>query len=56
MTLGFVTELADLSSQLVEPINQPYGIDPFVKGLCAFLLGICYEFCPISIENEAVSR
>ncbi|TDL16450.1 hypothetical protein BD410DRAFT_795388 [Rickenella mellea] len=29
---------------LVEPINQTSEIDPVVQGLCAFLLGICYEY------------
>ncbi|GMK57887.1 hypothetical protein CspeluHIS016_0407210 [Cutaneotrichosporon spelunceum] len=29
---------------LITPITQPTGIDPLVQGLCAFLLGICYEF------------
>ena len=30
--------------KLVEPINQANDVDPVVQGLCAFLLGICYEF------------
>lgn len=30
--------------QLVEPINQTSEIDAIVPGLCAFLLGVCYEF------------
>ncbi|KIY46130.1 hypothetical protein FISHEDRAFT_47744 [Fistulina hepatica ATCC 64428] len=29
---------------LVEPINQTSELDSTVPGLCAFLLGICYEF------------
>ncbi|KAF9012594.1 p115 like vesicle tethering protein [Cyathus striatus] len=29
---------------LAEPINQTSEIDTVVPGLCAFLLGICYEF------------
>ncbi|KAI5119824.1 hypothetical protein M0805_004759 [Coniferiporia weirii] len=29
---------------LVEPINQTTDVDPLVQGLCAFLLGVCYEF------------
>ncbi|KAL5512469.1 hypothetical protein ACEPAG_3122 [Sanghuangporus baumii] len=29
---------------LVEPINQTNNVDPIVQGLCAFLLGVCYEF------------
>ncbi|PPQ64546.1 hypothetical protein CVT24_008448 [Panaeolus cyanescens] len=29
---------------LVEPINQTSELDSLVPGLCAFLLGICYEF------------
>ncbi|EAU91236.2 hypothetical protein CC1G_06871 [Coprinopsis cinerea okayama7 len=31
-------------SVLVEGINQASEVDAFVPGLCAFLLGICYEF------------
>lgn len=34
----------DLTPQLIGPITQPTGIDPLVQGLCAFLLGVCYEF------------
>ena len=30
--------------QLIQPITQTTGIDPLVQGLCAFLLGVCYEF------------
>jgi hypothetical protein len=30
--------------QLIGPITQPTGVDPIVQGLCAFLLGVCYEF------------
>ena len=30
--------------QLVEPINQTSEVDSIVPGLCAFLLGICYEY------------
>ncbi|CAI2165377.1 13414_t:CDS:10, partial [Funneliformis geosporum] len=29
---------------LITPITQSSGIDTIVQGLCAFLLGICYEF------------
>ncbi|KAI0048589.1 hypothetical protein FA95DRAFT_1654923 [Auriscalpium vulgare] len=29
---------------LVEQLNQPSELDVVVPGLCAFLLGICYEF------------
>ncbi|KDR75604.1 hypothetical protein GALMADRAFT_140233 [Galerina marginata CBS 339.88] len=29
---------------LVEPINQTSEVDSVVPGLCAFLLGICYEY------------
>ncbi|KAK7691928.1 hypothetical protein QCA50_005333 [Cerrena zonata] len=29
---------------LVEPINQMADSDPVIPGLCALLLGICYEF------------
>jgi hypothetical protein len=30
--------------QLVEAINQTSEVDFIVPGLCAFLLGVCYEF------------
>lgn len=30
--------------QLIQPITQSSGVDSAVQGLCAFLLGICYEF------------
>jgi hypothetical protein len=30
--------------QLVEAINQTSEVDSIVPGLCAFLLGVCYEF------------
>ncbi|CAA7260522.1 unnamed protein product [Cyclocybe aegerita] len=29
---------------LVEPINQTSEVDSIVPGLCAFLLGVCYEY------------
>ncbi|QRW12917.1 transporter Uso1, related protein [Ceratobasidium sp. AG-Ba] len=29
---------------LMEPITQSIGVDVLVQGLCAFLLGVCYEF------------
>ncbi|KAJ3514491.1 hypothetical protein NLJ89_g2351 [Agrocybe chaxingu] len=29
---------------LVEPINQTSEVDSVVPGLCAFLLGVCYEY------------
>ncbi|CAE6417937.1 hypothetical protein ACGC1H_005127 [Rhizoctonia solani] len=29
---------------LMEPITQTIGMDVLVQGLCAFLLGVCYEF------------
>ncbi|KAJ9105211.1 hypothetical protein QFC20_004346 [Naganishia adeliensis] len=29
---------------LIGPITQSTGVDPIVQGLCAFLLGVCYEF------------
>ncbi|TFK65559.1 hypothetical protein BDN72DRAFT_801006 [Pluteus cervinus] len=29
---------------LVEPINQSSEVDSLVPGLCAFLVGVCYEF------------
>lgn len=31
-------------SKLVEPINQTTETESLVPGLCAFLLGLCYEF------------
>ena len=34
----------DSTAQLVEPINQTAEVDSLVPGLCAFLLGLCYEF------------
>jgi len=36
--------LASQASQLVEPINQTSEQDSIVPGLCAFLLGVCYEY------------
>lgn len=29
---------------MMEPITQSIGVDVLVQGLCAFLLGVCYEF------------
>lgn len=37
-------ELTNTVHQLVEPINQTSEVDTIVPGLCALLLGICYEF------------
>ncbi|WVQ81779.1 hypothetical protein IAT38_003904 [Cryptococcus sp. DSM 104549] len=39
----FLSESANLQV-LIQPITQATGIDPLVQGLCAFLLGVCYEF------------
>ncbi|KAL1411603.1 Vesicle-mediated ER to Golgi transport protein [Vanrija albida] len=39
----FLSESGNLQV-LIVPITQPTGIDPLVQGLCAFLLGVCYEF------------
>lgn len=39
----FLSESTNLQV-LIGPITQPTGIDPLVQGLCAFLLGVCYEF------------
>ncbi|CAG8626774.1 9655_t:CDS:10, partial [Funneliformis mosseae] len=39
----FLSEGAHLQ-MLITPITQSSGIDTIVQGLCAFLLGICYEF------------
>ncbi|SCZ90568.1 BZ3500_MvSof-1268-A1-R1_Chr1-3g02071 [Microbotryum saponariae] len=36
--------IADGVSQLIQPITQSSGVDSVVQGLCAFLLGICYEY------------
>ena len=33
-----------LLSKLVEPINQTTETESLIPGLCAFLLGLCYEF------------
>lgn len=33
-----------LIPKLVEPINQTSEVDSIVPGLCAFLLGTCYEY------------
>lgn len=40
----FVFELTCRLLQLIQPITQSSGVDSAVQGLCAFLLGICYEF------------
>ncbi|CAG8512013.1 7681_t:CDS:10 [Ambispora leptoticha] len=39
----FLSEGAHLQI-LITPITQSSGVDTRVQGLCAFLLGICYEF------------
>ncbi|RIA90587.1 General vesicular transport factor p115 [Glomus cerebriforme] len=39
----FLSESAYLQ-MLITPITQSSGVDARVQGLCAFLLGICYEF------------
>ncbi|KAM0793553.1 hypothetical protein ACM66B_000990 [Microbotryomycetes sp. NB124-2] len=40
---------------LIQPITQSSGVDSAVQGLCAFLLGIVYEYCrepgPITRET-----
>lgn len=36
--------LIALIQQLVEPINQTVETDTVIPGLCAFVLGTCYEF------------
>ena len=28
----------------MEPVSQSSGVDVLVQGLCAFVLGACYEF------------
>lgn len=30
--------------QLMEPVSMSSGMDVLVQGLCAFVLGACYEF------------
>ncbi|THH16564.1 hypothetical protein EW146_g4110 [Bondarzewia mesenterica] len=41
---------------LVEQVNQPSAVDFVVPGLCAFLLGLCYEFSrePGEITRETI--
>lgn len=39
----FLSEGANLQL-LISPISQSSGVDIMVQGLCAFLLGICYEY------------
>ncbi|KAG6827281.1 hypothetical protein H0H92_012490 [Tricholoma furcatifolium] len=42
--IGSFEELFTDMKYLVEPINQTSETDTIVPALCAFLLGICYEF------------
>ncbi|SCV68561.1 BQ2448_682 [Microbotryum intermedium] len=39
----FLSEGSNLQV-LIQPITQSSGVDSLVQGLCAFLLGICYEY------------
>ncbi|GAA6001670.1 hypothetical protein JCM10207_002257 [Rhodosporidiobolus poonsookiae] len=39
----FLSEGSNLQV-LLQPITQSSGVDSVVQGLCAFLLGICYEY------------
>ncbi|KAM0756160.1 hypothetical protein T439DRAFT_22282 [Meredithblackwellia eburnea MCA 4105] len=39
----FLSEGSNLQV-LIQPITQSSGVDSAVQGLCAFLLGMCYEF------------
>ncbi|KAF8342696.1 p115 like vesicle tethering protein [Cantharellus anzutake] len=39
-----ILEEGGVLGAIVEPIMQTSGVDVLVQGLCAFLLGICYEF------------
>ncbi|GAA5849938.1 hypothetical protein JCM8547_000958 [Rhodosporidiobolus lusitaniae] len=39
----FLSEGSNLQV-LIQPITQSTGVDAVVQGLCAFLLGICYEY------------
>ncbi|KZT32203.1 hypothetical protein SISSUDRAFT_569242 [Sistotremastrum suecicum HHB10207 ss-3] len=41
---------------LTEPINQPTGVDPIVKGLCTGLLGVCYEYCRLPGQVTSVAE
>ncbi|BGP28957.1 Vesicle-mediated ER to Golgi transport protein [Rhodotorula toruloides] len=50
----FLSEGSNLQV-LIQPITQSSGVDSVIQGLCAFLLGICYEYNrepgPISRET-----
>ncbi|GAA6058533.1 hypothetical protein JCM10212_006972 [Sporobolomyces blumeae] len=39
----FLSEGSNLQV-LIQPITQAAGVDSIVQGLCAFVLGICYEY------------
>ncbi|KAG8903196.1 hypothetical protein FRB99_003608 [Tulasnella sp. 403] len=39
-----ILEEGGVMTVLMEPVSQSSGIDVLVQGLCAFLLGACYEF------------
>ncbi|GAA5899956.1 hypothetical protein JCM6882_007011 [Rhodosporidiobolus microsporus] len=39
----FLSEGSNLQV-LIQPVTQSSGVDSVVQGLCAFLLGICYEY------------
>lgn len=48
----FLSEGSNLQV-LIQPITQSSGVDSAVQGLCAFLLGICYEY---NREPGAITR
>ncbi|KAG9049606.1 hypothetical protein FS837_009806 [Tulasnella sp. UAMH 9824] len=39
-----ILEEGGIMTVLMEPVSQSSGIDVLVQGLCAFVLGACYEF------------
>lgn len=51
----FLNESNNLQT-LIGPITQSQGIDPLVQGLCAFLLGVCYEFNREPAAEGGVTR
>ncbi|KAG8921299.1 hypothetical protein FRC02_000324 [Tulasnella sp. 418] len=44
VTVKDVLEEGGIMSVLIEPVTQSSGVDVIVQGLCAFVLGVCYEF------------
>ncbi|KAG8967891.1 hypothetical protein FRC05_001856 [Tulasnella sp. 425] len=39
-----ILEEGGIMTVLMEPVSQSTGVDVLVQGLCAFVLGACYEF------------